>query len=74
MCKDQLCVKHAKFLSPFLSINHQCTKKNIKPELDIVKTLGGGEVGGFGGEASPPHPPVDETLVINWVLRQIDNT
>ena len=46
-------------------------RKNIKPEfllLDIVlivKTFGG-EVGGFGGEASPPppppHPPVDETL------------
>ena len=36
-------------------------RKNIKPEfllLDIVlivKTFGG-EVGGFGGEASPPHP------------------
>ena len=67
MCKDQLCVKHAKFLSP--SINHQCTKKNIKPEfllLDIVLMVrtffGGGGVGGFGGEASPPHPPVDETL------------
>ena len=28
MCKDQLCVKHAKFSSPFLSINHQCTKKH----------------------------------------------
>ena len=25
---------------------------------------GGGEVGGFGGEASPLHPPVDETLII----------
>ena len=38
VCKDQLCVKHAKFLSPFLIIIHQCTK-NIKPEfllLDIV--------------------------------------
>ena len=23
---------------------------------------GGGEVGGFGGEVSPLHPPVDETL------------
>ena len=64
---DQLCVKHAKFLSPFLSIIHQCTK-DIKPEfllLDIVlivKTFGG-EVGGFGGGGGkllPPHPPVDE--------------
>ena len=61
MCaKDQLCVKHAKFLSPFLSINHQCTKKHkarvfIIRYCIIVKTLfffGGGEVGGFGGEAS----------------------
>ena len=63
MCKDQLCVKHAKFSSPFLSINHQCTKKHKARVfiILIVKTFGG-EVGGFGGEASPPHPPVDETL------------
>ena len=27
VCKDQLCVKHAKFLSPFLSINHQMHEK-----------------------------------------------
>ena len=73
VCKDQLCVKHAKFLSPFLSINHQCTKKHKVRVfiILIVKTffLGGGggevggfrgEVGGFGGEASPPphtHTP-----------------
>ena len=63
MYKDQLCVKHAKFLSPFFTN----ARKNIKPEfllLDIVlivKTFGG-EVGEFGGEASPLHPPVDETL------------
>ena len=45
-------------------------RKNIKPEfllLDIVllSKLFGGEVGGvaFGGEASPLHPPVDETLL-----------
>ena len=56
-------MKHAKFFSPFLTN----ARKNIKPEfllLDIVlivKTFGG-EVGGFGGEASPPDPPVDETL------------
>ena len=64
MCKDQLCVKYAKFLSPFLSINHQCVKKH-KPEIDIVLIVKSfwGEVGGFGGEASPPHPPVDETLM-----------
>ena len=64
MCKDQLCVKHAKFLSPFLSINHQCTKKH-KARVFIISYWSkpfGGEVGGFGGEASPPHPPVDETL------------
>ena len=65
MCKDQLCVKHAKFLSPFFTN----ARKNIKPELllDIVllSKLFGGEVGGFGGgEASPPHPPVDETLIV----------
>ena len=68
MCKDQLCVKHAKFLNPFLSINHQCTKKHkarvfiIRYCINCQKFGGGGEVGGFGGEASPPHPPVDETL------------
>ena len=61
--KYQLCVKHAKFLSPFLSINHQCTK-NIKPEfllLDIVlivKTFGGGgKLEGLGGKLPPPPPP-----------------
>ena len=48
----------------------------MKPEfllLDIVlivKTFGG-EVGGFGGEASPPHPPVDETL--HACMRSIDH-
>ena len=62
----------AKFLRPFLSINHQCTKKH-KARVFIIRYCincrnfffgGGGEVGGFGGEASPPHPPVDETLCI----------
>ena len=67
MCKDQFCVKHAKFFSPFLTN----ARKNIKPEfllLDIVlivKTFGG-EVGGFGGgEASPRTPQyIDETLQV----------
>ena len=66
MCKDQLCVKHAKFLSPFLSINHQCTKKH-KARVFIIRyciTFLGGSWRVWGGEASPPHPPVDETLVI----------
>ena len=57
--KDQLCEKHAKFLTSAhfgVSITNQCTKKHT------VKTLGGGGVGGFRGEASPLHPPVDETL------------
>ena len=68
MCKDQLCVsmKHAKFLSPFLSINYQCTKKH-KARVFIIRYYkllgGGGKLEGLGGEASPPHPPVDETLV-----------
>ena len=64
VCKDQLCVKHAKFLSPFLSINHQCTKKNKARVfivlIIIVKTFWGGSWRVWG-EASPPHPP-DETL------------
>ena len=68
VCKYQLCVKHAKFLSPFLSINHQCTKKHKARvfiiRYCIVKTFLGGKLEGFGGEASPPHPPVDETLIV----------
>ena len=71
MCKDQLCVKHAKFLSPFLSINHQCTKKKHKARVFIIRYCINcqnflGKVGGFGGggETSPLHPPVDETLPI----------
>ena len=64
MCKDQLCVKHAKFLSPFLT-NARKKKKARVFIILIVKTFWG-EVGGFGGggggEDSPPHPPVDETL------------
>ena len=62
-------MKHAKFLSPFLSINHQCTKKHkarvfITIDIVLLSKLFGGEVGEFGGEASPPHPPVDETLIL----------
>ena len=48
MCKDQLCVKHAKFLSSFLSINHQCTKKH-KARVFIVSKLFGGKLEGLGG-------------------------
>ena len=62
VCKDQLCVKHAKFLNPFLSINHQCTKKHkARVFIIIVKTFWGGGWrvwgggGGGGGEASPLH-------------------
>ena len=71
MCKAQLCVKHAKFFTsvcPFWSSNHQCMR-NHKARVFITRYcsnsqnfLGGGEVGGFRGEASPLHPPVDETL------------
>ena len=43
VCKDQLCVKHAKFLSPFLSMNHQCTKKH-KARVFITRYF-------------PPAPP-----------------
>ena len=61
VCKDQLCVKHAKFSSPFLSINHQCTKKKSRKSFCIkCQNFFGG---GSWGEASPPHPPVDETLI-----------
>ena len=61
MCKDQLCVKHAKFLRPFLSINHQ----NTKPDfflLDILSKLffflggGGGSWRVWGGSFPPAHP------------------
>ena len=62
VCKDQLCVKHAKFLSPFLSINHQCTKKHKARVfiLDIVllsKLLGGGGSWRVWGGSFPPAPP-----------------
>ena len=71
VCKDQLCVKHAKFLSPFLSINHQCTNKH-KARVFITRycincqNFLGGKLESLGGrgEANPPHPPVDETLPI----------
>ena len=55
-----------KVFEPIFEINHQCTKKNIKPEfllLDIVlivKTFGGkleGLGGGGGGGNFPPAPP-----------------
>ena len=68
VCKDQLCVKHAKFLSPFLSINHQCTKKH-KARVFIIRysinsqNFWGGSWRVWGG-SFPPHPPVDETLTI----------
>ena len=58
VCKDQLCVKHEKFLSPFLSINHQCTKKHKARVFIIrfVKTFLGGKLEGLGGKL-PPHTP-----------------
>ena len=58
VCKDQLCVKHAKFLSLFLSINHQCTKKHKARVFIIINCqnfLGGKLEGLGGGEASPLH-------------------
>ena len=81
VCKDQLCVKHAKFLSPFLRIIHQCTKKH-KARVFIIRYCincqnfffflgGGGKLEGLGGGASPP---VDETLTCtvhvyyNWLV------
>ena len=39
----------------------------------VVKTFffwGGGEAGGVGGEASPLHPPVNETLVASSKSKQ----
>ena len=45
VCKDQLCVKHAKFLSPFLSINHQCTKEH-KARVDTVDPRLSGHLSG----------------------------
>ena len=67
MCKDQLCVKHPKFLSPFLSINHQCMKEH-KARVFIVincQNFFGGKLrvwGGSFGKLPPAPPPVDETL------------
>ena len=61
VCKDQLCVKHAKFLSPFLSINHQCTKKH-KARVFIIRycincqNFLGGKLEGLGGKLPPCTP------------------
>ena len=61
MCKDQLCVKHAKFLSPFLSINHQCTKKH-KARVFLIRYCNncqnffGGKLEGLGGKLPPCTP------------------
>ena len=66
MQRSILC-EACKVFEPIFEYQSPMYEKNIKPEfllLDIVlivKTFGG-EVGGFGGEASPLHPPVDETL------------
>ena len=71
MCKRSIVCEACKVFEPifeYQSITN--ARKNIKPEfllLDVVwlSKLFGGEVGGFGGEASPPPPPappVDETL------------
>ena len=58
MCKDQ-------FLTSHMPIFEYQSPKH-KARVFIIRYCqnfgGGGEVGGFGGEASPPHPPVDETL------------
>ena len=70
VCKDQLCVKHANFLSPFLSINHQWTKKHkarvfiIRYCINYCQNFLGGKLEGLGGKLPPPHPPVDETLMM----------
>ena len=61
MCKDQLCVKHAKFLMSHMPIFDQCTNKHNTRVL--VKTfffLGGGGGGGgswrvWGGGKLPPQ-------------------
>ena len=61
MCKDQLCVKHTKFLTSHMPIfEYQSPMHGINSQ----NFLGGGKLEGLGGEASPLHPPVDETLRI----------
>ena len=71
MQRSIMCEACKVFDVPYSHFGVSNARKNIKPEfllLDIVlivKTFGG-EVGGFGGEASnsPLHPPVDETLTM----------
>ena len=58
MQRSILCVKHAKFLTSHMPIFEYQTKPEFLL-LDIVLI-----VKTFGGEASPLHPQVDETLVI----------
>ncbi len=46
----------------------QCRKEKWSASTDAMpfskcSFWGGGEAGVFGGEASPPSPPIDETLI-----------
>ena len=82
MCMQSLCVKHAKFLTshmPILEYQSPMHKKKHKVRVFIIRYCinsqnfggGGGKLeglggGGGGGEASPLHPPVDETLLDNY--------
>ena len=48
--------------------NHQCMSKHKARVLDIVlivKTFWGGSWRVWGGSFPPPHPPVDETLLLH---------
>ena len=67
MCKDQLCVKHAKFLTSHMPIfEYQSPKHKARVFRYCINSQNFGKLEGLGGggEASPLHPPVDETLLI----------
>ena len=53
VCKDQLCVKHAKFFTN--------ARKNIKPDRVFIirycQNFLGGKLEGLGGKLPPPAPP-----------------
>ena len=56
----------------FLIVYHMVKNHVIIFKFAITEKFGG-EAGVFGGEASPPSPPIDETLVTTARLKLISH-